>query len=98
MRECTFMRKLAIPLDEPGADILLSAWFDGTVRKWAGSSGGARADLEELARDVGEILCFARRGRFRFPAFGISMPASFGVRIVIVRRTVFVVGGHDGQG
>ena len=58
------MAELAVALDEPGADLLLLAWFEDLMGEGAGRACGAGADFEKFARDMGEVLGWgvARKG------------------------------------
>lgn len=56
MSESTFVAELAISLYEPGTDILLLPWLEDGVREGTGRAGGAGADSEKFARDMGEVL------------------------------------------
>ena len=50
------MAELAVALDEPGADLLLLAWFEDLMGEGAGRACGARADLEKFAWNMGEVF------------------------------------------
>lgn len=55
--EGALVTELAVSLYEPGTDLLLLAWFEDVVGEGAGGTGGAGADLEKFAGDMGEVLC-----------------------------------------
>lgn len=50
------MAKLAVALYEPGAGLFLCAWLCGGVGEGTGTAGGACADFEEFAGNMGEIF------------------------------------------
>lgn len=52
------MPKFTVPFDEPRADLLLLTRFENCMRERARRAGGARAHLEKLTRDMGEIFGF----------------------------------------
>ena len=56
------MAKLAVSLYEPSADVFLLAGLVDGVREGAGRAGGASADFEEFAGDMGEVLCWNGAG------------------------------------
>lgn len=58
MSERTFVAKLAVSLHKPSTDLLLLAGLENVVRKRTRRTGGAGADLEEFARNMGKIFGF----------------------------------------
>ncbi len=59
--ESALVAELAVSLDEPCTYLLCLARFEDLVGEGAGRAGGARADLEKFAGNMGEVLGYEER-------------------------------------